>query len=40
MNVGPNISTETCQCGDIYKYDYVFVKDEMVETIVDGPNAK
>jgi len=37
---GGRISAQKLANGDICKYDYIFVKDEIVETIVDGPNGK
>ena len=33
------VSEETAN-GDVYRYDYRFVKDEIVETIVNEPSAK
>lgn len=37
---GGKISAQKLANGDLYKYEYRFVKNEIVETIVDGPNIK
>jgi YD repeat-containing protein len=37
---GGQVSAQKLANGDIYKYEYIFVKNEIVETIVDGPNGK
>lgn len=34
------VSAQQLANGDVYKYDYIFVKNEIVETIVNGPNGK
>jgi hypothetical protein len=37
---GGKISAQKLANGDLYKYDYIFVKNEIVQTIVEGPNIK
>ena len=37
---GGKISAQKLANGDLYKYEYRFVKNEIVETIVDGPNIR
>jgi hypothetical protein len=34
------VSEQKLANGDVYRYDYRFVKDEIVETIVNEPSAK
>lgn len=37
---GGRISEQRLADGDVYRYDYIFRKQEIVETIVDGPSGK
>jgi|HubBroStandDraft_1064217.scaffolds.fasta_scaffold24176_1 hypothetical protein len=37
---GERISEQRLADGDAYQYDYIFVKEEIVETIVDGRAAR
>jgi hypothetical protein len=37
---GGRISEQRLANGDVYRYDYIFVKQEIVETILDGPTGK
>ena len=37
---GSRISEQRLENGEVYRYDYIFVKNEIVQTIVDGPSGK
>lgn len=37
---GGRISEQKLANGDVYRYDYIFVKNDIVETIVNGPTGK
>jgi hypothetical protein len=37
---GAQVSEQTLANGDVYRYRYVFAKDEIVETILNGPNGE
>ncbi|MGA9472753.1 MAG: hypothetical protein WBV36_09835, partial [Terriglobales bacterium] len=37
---GGRVSEQRLANGDVYRYAYIFVKQEIVETIVDGPMGK
>jgi YD repeat-containing protein len=37
---GSRISEQKLENGEVYRFDYIFVKDEIVQTIVDGPSGK
>jgi hypothetical protein len=37
---GSRVSEQTLPNGDVYRYDYVFVGNEIIETIVNGPTGR
>jgi hypothetical protein len=37
---GSTVSEQRLANGDVYRYKYVFVKNEIIETIVNGPNGE